>query len=1070
MTQSTSENNHDSIDSTDLDTKKGIISWFARNSVAANLLMIFIIIGGALTALTINKQMFPQFEINWLSYNVAYPGAAPQEVEEGITIKVEEALKSVQGLKRVITYSSRNVSNGWIEVDENYDPQVVLEEVKGQIDSISSFPAGIERPIVEREKFRQEVMYISLYGDMSYQELKDLGRKIHNEIQQLPIINVSDFFSGLAYEISVEVSKDKLREYGLSFQDVANAVRSSSRNMSAGQIRAENGYINLRVENQAYRGFEFENIPVITLADGTKIFLGDIATIKDGFTEGLQYSKFNGENSVTLFVGAANNQSITDVAKVINKFVTDKQKVLPKNVKLETWVDMTYYLDGRLDMMLGNMISGGLLVLLMLALFLRVRLAFWVMMGLPVAFLGTLFLMPMEFINVTINITSLFAFIMVLGIVVDDAIVIGESAHAEIEEKGHTLDNVIVGVKRVAMPATFGVLTTIAAFMPMVLADGQGSAFGHAIGYVVVLCLLFSLIESKLILPAHIAHMKPKVFNPRNPIDKLRRAIDNGLRAFINNMYRPALVKFIEYRWAVFMFFISILLLSAGLFSGGLVRYVGQPKIPHDFPRISLEMNVDSSEKSTLAVLKKVEKIIHTVDKKIIADYGKSMLADMQVDMRSRTNAQIMVKLVVPEERVINTFELADLWRKAIPTMPGVKSLNISDNLFGGGREDGDISFRLESKNDQQLLLAAKELKAKLKTLKGVGDVNDSRQSSAKEVQFTLKPLAYSMKLTLANIASQVGNSFYGLEAQRILRDGEEVRVMVRYPHEQRNSIGQVDDVMIKAPNGAELPLSELADITVTDGVTRVRRENGNRTINIWASVDAEQVEPFKVAKDVRDNFVPKLLRKYPLVQSELTGKIQQEMKGVADQVRDLAISLLVIFSLLAIPLKSYTQPLMIMTVIPFGIVGSVFGHLLLGMDLNLFSMFGIIAAAGVVVNDSLVMVDYVNQARKTGVRIKDAVIGAGCNRFRAIMLTSLTTFIGLVPIMSETSAQALIVIPMAVSLAFGVLFATVVTLVLMPCLYLIFADIRQFFGGIYRWTKRVVFGFGDKEAATAIK
>jgi len=1070
MTQSTSENQKDLIDTTDLDTKKGLIVWFARNSVAANLLMIFIIIGGALTALTINKQMFPQFEINWLSYNVAYPGAAPQEVEEGITIKIEEALKSVQGLKRVITYSSRNMSNGWIEVDENYDPQVVLEEVKGQIDSISSFPAGIERPIVEREKFRQEVMYISLYGDISYQELKDLGRKIHNEIQQLPIINVSDFFSGLPYEISVEVSKDKLREYGLSFQDVATAVRNSSRNMSAGQIRAENGYINLRVENQAYRGFEFENIPVITLNDGTKILLGDIATVKDGFTEGLQYSKFNGSNSVTLFVGAANNQSITDVAKVIKKFVADKQKVLPKNVKLETWVDMTYYLDGRLDMMLGNMVSGGLLVLLMLALFLRVRLAFWVMMGLPVAFLGTLFLMPMEFINVTINITSLFAFIMVLGIVVDDAIVIGESAHAEIEEKGHTLDNVIVGVKRVAMPATFGVLTTIAAFMPMVLADGQGSAFGHAIGYVVVLCLLFSLIESKLILPAHIAHMKPKVFNPRNPIDKLRRAIDNGLRTFINNMYRPALVKFIEYRWAVFMFFISILLLSVGLFSGGIVRYLGQPKIPHDFPRINIEMNVDSSEKSTLETLKTVEDIIYEVDKKIVADYGKTMLADMQVDMRSRTNGQIMVKLVIPEDRVINTFELADLWRKAIPSMPGVKSLNISDNLFGGGREDGDISFRLEGKDDKQLLLAAKELKAKLKTLKGVGDVNDSRQSSAKEVQFTLKPLAYSMNLTLANIASQVGNSFYGLEAQRILRDGEEVKVMIRYPHEQRNSIGQVDDVMIQAPNGAELPLSELADITVTKGVTRVRRENGNRTINIWASVDAKQVEPFKVAKDIRDNFVPKLLRKYPLVKSELSGKIQEEMQGFADQIRDLAISLLVIFSLLAIPLKSYTQPLMIMTVIPFGIVGSVFGHVLLGMDLNLFSMFGIIAAAGVVVNDSLVMVDYVNQARKAGSSIKDAVIGAGCNRFRAIMLTSLTTFIGLVPIMSETSAQALIVIPMAVSLAFGVLFATIVTLVLMPCLYIIFADIRKFSGSVFRWIKRVVFGFGEKETATAVE
>ncbi len=1044
------------------DTKTGMIAWFARNSVAANLLMIFILVGGALTALTINKQMFPQFKINWLSYSVPYPGAAPQEVEEGITIKIEEALKAVQGLKRVITYSSRNLSNGWIEVDENYDPQVVLEEVKAQIDSISSFPEGIERPKVEREKFRQEVMYISLYGDMNYRQLKDLGRKIHNEIQQLPIINVSEFFSGLAYEVSIEVSKDKLREYGLNFQDVANAVRNSSRNMSAGQIRAENGYINLRVENQAYRGYEFEKIPVITLADGSKVLLGEIATINDGFTEGLQYSKFNGENSVTLFVGAADNQSITDVAKVIKKFVADKQKILPKNVKLETWVDMTYYLQGRLDMMLSNMLSGGVLVLLMLALFLRVRLAFWVMMGLPVAFLGTLFMLPVEFINVTINITSLFAFILVLGIVVDDAIVIGESAHAEIEENGHTLENVIVGVKRVAMPATFGVLTTIAAFMPLLLEDGQGSAFGHAIGYVVVLCLIFSLIESKLILPAHIASMKPKVFNPRNPIDRLRRAIDKGLRYFIDNIYRPALIQFIEYRWAVLMFFISILLISAGLFNGGIIRYVGQPKIPHDFPRIKIEMNVDSSEKATLAALKKVKDIIYQVDKKIIADHGKTMISDMQVDLRTRTEAQIMVKLVVPEERVINTFELADLWRNAIPSLPGVKTLTIEDNLFGGRREDGDISFRLESQNDQQLLAAAKELKAKLKSLKGVGDVNDSRQTSAKEVQFTLKPLAYSIGLTLSNIASQVSYSFYGLEAQRILRDGEEVKIMVRYPYEQRNSIGQVDDVMIQAPNGAELPLSELADIVVTNGVTRVRRENGNRTINVWASVDADQVEPFKVTKNIRDNFVPKLLRKYPLVKSEVSGRIQEEMDSAAKQMRDFVISLMVIFSLLAVPLRSYSQPLMIMTVIPFGVVGAIMGHLALGLDLNIFSMFGIIAAAGVVVNDSLVMVDYVNQAKKSGVRTVDAVINAGCNRFRAIMLTSLTTFIGLVPIMLETSTQALLVIPMAVSLAFGVLFATVVTLVLIPALYIIFADIRQFFAKTYRWFKKSVFGFDD--------
>jgi len=1044
---SNEKNDSDNLNRPDdyIDTNSGLIAWFARNSVAANLLMIFILVGGFLTISTINKQMFPQVQINWISYAAPYPGAAPQEVEEGITIKIEEALETVQGLKRVITYSNRNFSNGWFEVDLDYDPQLVLEEVKSAIDSISSFPDGMERIKIEREKFRQEVMYISLYGDLTNGELKELGRKVHDEVQQLPFVNISELFSGLSYEISIEVSKDKLREYSLNFNDVANAVRGYSRNMSAGQIRAENGYINLRVENQAYRGYQFEQIPVLTLEDGTKVLLGQLATIIDGFEEGLQYSKFNGKNSITIFVGAADNQSITDVADVVNQFVKEKSAELPQGVKLETWVDMTYYLEGRLTMMMDNMKSGAVLVFIMLALFLRVRLAFWVMMGLPVCFLGTLLVMPMEFVNVTINITSLFAFILVLGIVVDDAIVMGESAHEEIEKHGHSTDNVIRGVKRVAMPATFGVLTTIAVFIPFVLGDGPESAFGKSIGFVVIFCLIFSLIESKLILPAHLVNMKIKAFNPKNPLDRARAWIDKSLQRFIENVYRPSLEVFLQYRYAVLMFFISVMLISAGLFGGGIVRFVGQPKIPHDFPRITVDMNVDASEKATLSTLLNIQAVINRIDKEIIAEQGQSMISDMQVDIRSRTQGQIMVKLVDPELRVMDTFALADKWRTAIPNYPGVKSLTISDNLFGGGRDDGDIAFRLESQNDAQLLLAAKELKAKLNTLKGVGDVNDSRQTSAKEVQFELKPLAYSMGFTLADIASQVGYSFYGLEAQRILRDSEEIKVMVRYPLEERSSIGHVDDVMIQAPNGAELPLSELAEIILTDGVTRIRRENGNRTINVWASVDADQVEPFEVTKDIRDNFVPQLLRKYPLVKSEVTGRIQEEMESTSEQLRNFMISLMVIFSLLAIPLKSYSQAVMIMIVIPFGVIGSVLGHLILGMDLNTFSIFGILAAAGVVVNDSLVMVDYVNSARKRGETLKDAVVHAGTKRFRAIMLTSITTFVGLVPIVFfETSMQALIVIPMAVSLSFGVLFATVVTLVLIPSLYIIIEDIKS--------------------------
>lgn len=1027
-----------------IDTNKGIIAWFARNSVAANLLMIFILVGGLLTAGTIRKQMFPDFESNWLQVQVAYPGAAPQEVEEGITVKIEDALEGLQGLKRVITYSRRSFSQAWIEVDEGYDAKEVLDEVKLQVDTISSFPDGMERPIVSQEKFTQEVMFLSLHGDLTNHELKDLGNKIHDEILALPGINVAEFYSGLAYEIGIEISPDKLREYGLSFRDIAAKVRGFSANMSAGQIKAQNGYISLRVENQAYKGHEFEQLPLITLEDGTLIRLGDIATINDGFQEGIQYSKFNGENSLTYSIGASKDQDITKVAKVMYNYLEAKEKELPQNVTLESFIDMTYYLNGRLDMMISNMIWGGLLVFLMLAMFLRIRLAFWVMMGLPVSFLGAFLLMPTAGLDITINIASLFAFILVLGIVVDDAIVIGESAHAEIEEHGHSLESVVRGVKRVAMPATFGVLTTIAAFLPMMLDDGPGRAFSMAIGGVIILCLIFSLVESKLILPAHLARMTPRPHNPKNPLHMVRQLIDTNLKRFVENVYRPTIIKAIHYRYTVIMCFISILIISGGLFAGGLVKFVATPKIPHDFANVDIDMTLSSSEAATLKAALQFEQLIVDVDNQIEKEHGSKMVEALTVRLQGRTRARIMAKLVSPELRVMDTFALADMWREQMPQMAGLKSLNIRDSIGGNGRDDGDISFRLEGKDIETLRLAANQLKQKLNTIKGIGDVNDSMQTATDEVRLDLKPVAHSLGLTLADIASQVSFGFYGLEAQRILRDGEELKVMIRYPIEERNSIGQIQDVRISTPAGGEVLLSEVAEIELVQGVNSIRRENAMRTINVWASVDTEQAEPFKIANDIRDNYLPQLLKSHAGIRTEVAGKIQEEMESMNEQIRNFALSMMLIFALLAIPLRSYSQPFLIMSVIPFGVIGAMFGHIILGMTMSSLSFFGIIAAAGVVVNDSLVMVDFVNKARAAGVPIKEAVVEAGCKRFRAIFLTSITTFIGLIPIITETSLQAKIVIPMAVSLAFGVLFATVITLLLIPCQYVALEDFKR--------------------------
>lgn len=1026
-----------------LDTNKGIIAWFARNPVAANLLMIAIIIGGLYSAVNVRKQMFPQAENTWIKVNIVYRGASPKEVEEAITVKLEEALFSVQGLERVITTSNRGSANARIKVLDSYDAQEVLDEVKSAIDSISSFPDGMERPIVTHQRFRQEVMYVSLSGDLPWQELRELGERVYDDIRNLDQVNITEYYRGLNYEIAIEISSDKLREYNISFAEVANAVRGFSTNRSAGQIRADSGFISVRVEQQGYVAADFEAIPIRTLADGTQLLVGDVAKVIDGFEEGIQYSKINGENAVVFFVGASNDQSITDISEIVKTFIEERSQSLPGAVKLSSWVDFTYYLEGRLNMMLSNMFYGGILVFIILSLFLRMRLAFWVMMGLPISFLGAMAMLPLDWIAVTINVASLFAFIMVLGVVVDDAIIIGESVHSEVERKGLSIDNVIRGAKRVATPATFGVLTTMAAFAPMVLESGPNAAFPHAIGYVVVLCLVFSLVESKLILPAHLANMKPEKPGAKDWLTKARHLVDRTQTRFIEHKYAPFLNIALKQRYAALAVFFGLLALTFALFASGNIRFLGMPKIPHDYSRIMVEMNADSSEKKTLDAVLALEEMIWQAEEVVIKEFGRPMVDKVQVNLQSRTTAEISAKLVDPEDRPIDTFELSNYWRRFNPEIPGLKQMRIIDNLFGGRTNDGDLSFRIKSKDEQQLKEATQFLKSALSEFKGVSEIGDSEKQPTTEVQFELKPMAYSLGLSAAEIANQTSYSLFGIEAQRIVRDRQELRVMVRYPEQERHSLDSVEHVMIRAANGAEIPLSELAELKPVEAQDQIYREEGNRAITVWATVDFKVTQPLKVANHMRENIFPEMNGLFPRVVIEESGKLKEEREDLHAQILGIIVILLPIYVLLALPLRSYTQPIMIMSVIPFGVIGAIYGHFLLGMDLSRMSMFGIFAVVGVVVNDSLVMVDFINSAIKRGEQLHQAVIDAGTKRFRAIILTSLTTFIGLVPIMSESSLQAKVVIPMAVSLAFGVLFATAVTLILVPCLYVIMNDLN---------------------------
>jgi len=1027
-----------------MDPKKGIISWFARNSVAANLLMIFILVGGFLTALSINKKVFPDIELNVISIQVAYPGAAPQEIEEGINIKIEEAIKEVEGLEKVVSIANEGSGSVRITVDTAYDPDQVLDEVKLLVDAIATFPQSIEKPNIYRVKPTEDVLFVSVYGDLSLHKMKELAKDIREDITSLSGVTRADVIGVPSYEISIEVTEFKLQEYGLTFAQVAQAVQRSSIDLPGGSIKAVDGNILLRTKGQAYTGTDFAAIVIKTNSDGSRVLLSDIANVNDGFTEGLNYTRFNQQEVVMVKVVSVGDQSSLQISQQVNDYIDRKRETLPDQIKLDVWGDMAYYLQGRLDLMINNMISGALLVFLILALFMRIRLAFWVMMGLPVCFLGTMLLMPIEAFNLSINMITLFAFIMVLGIVVDDAIVIGESAYSEIERSGQSLDSVVTGAQKVAMPATFGVLTTIAAFVPMIAVDGPMVAITGAIGYVVILCLIFSLVESKLILPAHLARMKVKAPGKKlNALERLRARFDSGLKHFVEHMYLPTLERAIKYRYSVLAGFFGLLIICGSLFGGGFIRSVFFPDLPSDFIQVNIEMNESTSEETTKRTAQIVENALFKTNAQLEQTYGADVIKHSFVNMNSQSSVFLFAELKKGEDREINGVEIAEAWRANIPELPGVKKIDISASTGIGGGDP--ISFQLSGKDMVSLNAATKELKLKLLEYEGLYDISDSASSGRQEITLEVKPSAEALGISLSDLAQQVRWSFYGYEAQRILRGKEEIKVMVRYPKEDRRSIGHLEQMRIRTPSGIEVPFSSIAKINIGEGVSSIVRIDGKRSITVKASVNKDKVEPGEVVRDIQENYIPTLLDKYPTLNADIAGEAKEEGEAKAGLIKGIFFALFAIYALMAIPLKSYSQPLIIMSVIPFGVIGAIFGHFIMGLSLSILSFFGIIALIGVVVNDSLVMVDFVNQSRAAGQAIKHSVMQAGASRFRAIILTSLTTFFGLVPILMETSLQAQILIPMAASIAFGILFATVITLFLVPSLYMIGDDIAKF-------------------------
>jgi multidrug efflux pump subunit AcrB len=1024
--------------------RSALIAWFAHNPVAANLLMLLIVAVGAVSAFQIQRSMFPSFDIEMIFINVAYPGAAPEEVEQGIVLKIEEAINDLDGIKRVESDAFESAARMMIEPQPGVNLSRLLADIQNRVDAIAQFPAAAEKPVISLPELLFPALTLQLSGNIDERSMKSLADEIRRELLTIPAIPAAKVVGARDYEIGIEVSEEKLREYHLTLGDVANIISASSLDLPAGSVRTENGEIMLRTIGQAYVQQDFENILLKTWPDGTRLLLGDIATVADGFVDAAGFAAFNGVYSLGINVFAVGKQDIIDTADAAKAYVAERSARLPDGVTLEVWSDSTYYLKDRLGMMVSSLTMGALLVFLVLALFLEIKLAFWVMMGIPVCFLGAMALIHTPYIDASLDMISIFGFIMVLGIVVDDGIIIGESAYSEQEKYGHSIDSVVNGASRVSSPATFGVLTTIVAFLPSLFIDGVFGAFPEACGWVVILCLAFSIIESKLILPAHIAHSKPATNPLLRGMNRLQESINRKLASFIEQRYQPFMLRCVNYRYTTMTIFTAFLVLCCGLVAGGFVRTILSPEMPGEFLSVELRMSQGVPEERTLQAITEIADAFKQMERNYQRESGteERLLQHMATYGFDRINGRIDVELTKEDTRSIDAREIQRRWREQVGQVHGAEVFAISST--DGMKFGPSIAFDLMHHDINTLREAAAELEEAMGKYAGVYDVRNGISDTADEFHLELLPEAESLGLTQFDLGTQVRHAFYGAEAQRVQRGIDEIKVMVRYPKADRENVNSLHNMLIRTPEGDEVPIETVARLDVRQGLLKATRINYQRAAEVTAEANKEIVEPDKVIADITRNVMPGLQSKYPELRYTLSGMADEEAKMAKSLIMGFGLALFGIYALLAIPTRSYLQPLIIMGVIPFGIVGAIIGHWVMGYSLSMMSLMGVVALSGVVVNDSLLLVDFINNAVDEGIDRHTAVMESGKKRFRAIMLTSLTTFVGLVPMLMSRSAQAEAMVPMAISLAFGILFTTVITLLLVPCLYMILEDLQH--------------------------
>ncbi|BAI81359.1 RND efflux system, multidrug efflux transporter [Deferribacter desulfuricans SSM1] len=1014
--------------------KKGAIGWFIDNPVAANILMIFLIVGGLYWSTQIKQEVFPEFTIDSVIVEVAYPGASPDEIEKGILLPIEEAVDGLDGIKKVTSTANEGVGEVVIEATLDADINQLYQDVKSEIDRITTFPEDAEEPKVYIPSRKREVITLILYGNQDEKVLREWADNIKDRLLQYKNISSVELLGDKPYEIKIELDRDVLRKFNLTISDVANKIKNYNLELPAGKIETAKGDILIRVTERREYGKDLKDIPIVLSDYGRAITLGEIAKISDNFEETNTFLKYNDLPAIGIRVYRVGDQKPIEIAETVKKFIKEINNELPPGLYTDYVNDRSKIFAQRIDLLLRNAKLGLILVFSLLALFLEIRLAFWVMLGIPISFLGSMLLFPQ--FDVSINMVSLFAFIICLGIVVDDAIVVGENIYRYRQQGLPFKKAALIGGREVMVPVIFSVLTNMVAFLPMYFVPGVMGKIFRIIPVIVVSVFTISLLESLFILPSHIGHQKEEPMFILKMINRVQQTISKYILKFIHSVYGPILKFCIRFRYVTFVFSLMVLIVAVSFVKSGRIGIVFFPKVESDFAYVKFVLPVESSVFDTL----RVAEFLTEKAKKIIEENGGEKLAQGILTNINNNSGFIQVYLSDPDVRPITTTKFTNLWRKESKDLTGIKTIKFFSD-FGGPGHGASLTVELQHRNIKTLRAASKELANYLATFNNVSDIDEGFADGKLQFDIKLNDKGKALGIDSTYLARQLRNYYYGAEAKRFLRGTDEVKIMVRADAKERDFEYFFKTFLVDLPNGSKVPLKEIAEIKRGRSYTTIDRRNFRRIINVTANVTPEN-QTNKILEVVKSEFLPELQRKFPGLNYSFEGKQSDMRDSMSALFKGLLVAIMVIYVMLAIPFKSYFQPLIIMTVIPFGIIGALVGHILLGYDLNLVSMFGIVALAGVVINDSLVLIDFANRKRREeNATFHDAIYEAGLKRFRPILLTTLTTFFGLMPMIFETSVQARFLIPMAISLGFGILFSTFIVLILVPGLYVIIED-----------------------------